>query len=178
VLDLSKLASGAVHWQVGDVDLAAVARESANACAQLFEQRGATLDVSVPPHVPSVPLDADRMKQVVINLLSNAAKFCRPNGHASITVSIERSMIRVDVTDDGEGIPPGDQQRIFERFQQVRGPDGVPRQGTGLGLPISTEIVRHFGGRLWVESTPGGGATFSFTVPMRPVYAGGRMQSR
>ncbi len=178
VLDMSKLASGAVQWQITEVDLAAVVQDSATACAQLFQQRGAELTVSVPPYVPSVSADRDRMVQVVINLLSNAAKFCaESHGRVSVTLHVERDDLQVDVTDDGEGIPPEDQARIFERFQQGPSAHSGGHHGTGLGLPISQEIVRHFGGRLWVRSVPGHGATFSFTVPMGPVLAGHEVEA-
>jgi signal transduction histidine kinase/Na+/proline symporter len=169
VLDMSKLASGTVHWNISDVDLGRVVEDSATACEQLFEQRGAQLTVSVPPHVPTIRADRDRLVQVMLNLLSNAAKFCAPvDGQVSVKLGVEHDDLRVDVTDNGDGIPPTDQERIFERFQQ----GGNGDQGTGLGLPISREIIRHFGGRFWVQSTPWHGATFSFTVPMQPIGAG------
>jgi signal transduction histidine kinase len=109
----------------------------------------------------------------MLNLLSNAAKFCdRPDGRITVGLAQQRNYLRVDVTDNGDGIPLTDQERIFERFQQgPRAGDGGDR-GTGLGLPISREIIRHFGGRFWVQSTPRHGATFSFTVPMQAIRAG------
>ncbi|MBL8931389.1 MAG: hypothetical protein JNL54_14810 [Kineosporiaceae bacterium] len=177
ILDISKLASGAVDWQITDVDLISVVQDSAMSCHQLFAKRGAELAVSVPPHVPTVPVDRDRIMQVVINLLSNASKFCRQDGKVCMRLSIEQGTLRVDVTDDGEGIPVADQDRIFERFQQVKGSGAAPA-GTGLGLPISREIVRYFGGHLWVKSTPRHGATFSFTVPMKPLHAGRPVEAR
>jgi Na+/proline symporter/signal transduction histidine kinase len=175
VLDMSKLASGTVQWNITDVDLGGVVQDSATACEQLVEQRGALLTVSVPPDVPAVRADRDRLVQVMLNLLSNAAKFCAPvHGRVSVTLSVEHDDLRVDVTDNGDGIPLTDQERIFERFQQgPRAGEGNDR-GTGLGLPISREIIRHFGGRFWVQSTPRHGATFSFTVPMQAVPAGGK----
>jgi len=129
--------------------------------------------VSVPPRVPAIRADRDRLVQVMLNLLSNAAKFCAPvDGQVSVTLCTEDDDLRVDVTDNGDGIPPTDQERIFERFQQGPRAGNGGDHGTGLGLPISREIVRHFGGRFWVQSTPRHGATFSFTVPMKPIGAG------
>ncbi len=177
ILDISKLASGAVDWQITDVDLIGVVEDAAMSCEQLFTKRGAHLAVSVPPYVPCVPVDRDRIMQVVINLLSNASKFCATDGAVSMRLSVEHDTLRVDVTDDGEGIPEADQERIFERFQQVKGSGAAP-QGTGLGLPISREIVLHFGGQLWVRSTPRHGATFTFTVPMKPVPTGRAVEAR
>jgi len=173
VLDMSKLASGTVQWNITDVDLGGVIQDSATACEQLFEQRGAQLTVSVPPCVPAIRADRDRLVQVMLNLLSNAAKFCAPvDGQVSVTLCTEHDDLRVDVTDNGDGIPPTDQERIFERFQQGPRAGNGGDHGTGLGLPISHEIIRHFGGRFWVQSTPRHGATFSFTVPMQPIRAG------
>jgi signal transduction histidine kinase len=114
--------------------------------------------------------DHDRLMQVLINLLSNAVKFCEPGrGRVELRLSAAGGQARVDVVDNGPGIPSDQHETIFEKFRQ--GGDsatGKPR-GTGLGLPISRRIVEHFGGRLWVESQPGHGATFSFVLPVEPV---------
>ncbi len=179
VLDMSKLASGAVEWQITNVDLGSVVQDSATACHHLFEQRGATLTVKAPPFTPPVAADRDRLVQVMLNLLSNAAKFCADqNGHVEVSLSVDGDDLQVDVTDDGKGIPPGDEEIVFERFRQGRLAGSASHGGTGLGLPISQEIVRHFGGRLWVRSVPGHGATFSFTVPMGRVLADADKEGR
>jgi signal transduction histidine kinase len=164
VLDLSKLESGQMEWEIGEVDIGDVVRGSAASTTQLFTQRGATLDVHVPDSVPPVQADRDRLKQVVINLLSNAAKFTRST--AAVDVQVQNGQIRVDVRDDGPGIDPKDQQIIFEKFRQGGDVLTDRPQGTGLGLPISRQIVEHLGGKLWVDSEPGKGSTFSFTLPV------------
>ena len=106
------------------------------------------------------------MTQVIVNLLSNAAKFCdRERGHVRITTVAEPAFLRVSVSDNGTGITAGNQSLIFEKFQQASDTLTDKPQGTGLGLPICRQIVEYFGGRIWVESRPGAGATFSFTVP-------------
>jgi Na+/proline symporter/nitrogen-specific signal transduction histidine kinase len=163
ILDLSKLESGQMEWEIRPIDVAEVVRGSAESARQLFAQRGASLDVHVPDAVPTVLADRDRLVQVVLNLLSNAAKFTRST--AAVDVHVADSQVRVDVRDDGPGIDPEDQEKIFEKFQQ--GGDRSERpQGTGLGLPISRQIVEHLGGALWVDSEPGRGSTFSFTLPV------------
>jgi signal transduction histidine kinase len=91
-----------------------------------------------------------------------------------VRLSIEHDELRVDVADNGQGVPESEQQRIFERFQQG---ESTVAGGTGLGLPISQEIVRHFGGRLWVRSSPRHGATFSFTVPLQPIRSGTKAEA-
>jgi signal transduction histidine kinase len=104
---------------------------------------------------------------VVLNLLSNAVKFVEPGrGLVEISLAEERGYLRLDVRDNGPGISPEDQKLIFDKFGQAG--DALTRkpQGTGLGLHISRRIVEHFGGRMWVRSSPGGGACFSFTLPL------------
>jgi hypothetical protein len=111
--------------------------------------------------------DRDRLVQVMLNLLSNAVKFCEPGrGRVQIRTAVDDGMVRVDVCDNGRGIPLADQGIIFEKFHQGGDLRTERPTGTGLGLPISRHIVDHLGGRMWVESTPGEGATFSFTLPV------------
>ena len=116
--------------------------------------------------------DRDRLVQVLLNLLSNAAKFCpRETGRVQIGIETRGAMVRVDVRDNGPGIADEDREVIFEKFRQG-GDTRINRPaGTGLGLPISRQIVEHLGGRLWVESRAGEGATFSFTLPVAVVAA-------
>ena len=110
--------------------------------------------------------------QVLLNLLSNAVKFCpRGTGRVQIGIETRGGIVRVDVRDNGPGIADEDREVIFEKFRQG-GDTRINRPaGTGLGLPISRQIVEHLGGRLWVESRPGEGATFSFTLPVAVVGA-------
>jgi signal transduction histidine kinase len=110
--------------------------------------------------------------QVLLNLISNAVKFSdRREGHVNIALSVLPHALRVDVTDNGQGVRPEDQEIIFEKFRQVGDTLTEKPKGTGLGLPISRQILNHFGGRLWVQSEPGHGATFSFTVPITKEHA-------
>jgi Na+/proline symporter/nitrogen-specific signal transduction histidine kinase len=167
LLDLSKLESGRAEWRIAEVDLKQVVEDSAAATAQLFERKGAALTVRVPPAVPPVAADRDRVVQVLLNLLSNAAKFCdAEQGRVDVDLRVEGATLRVDVRDNGAGIQAQDQETIFEKFRQG-GDAGAGRSpGTGLGLPISREIVSYLGGELWVRSVSGQGATFSFTLPV------------
>jgi Na+/proline symporter/nitrogen-specific signal transduction histidine kinase len=171
VLDLSKLESGLAEWDIANVDLREVIEESATAASQFFAPRRAKLRVRVPARVPLVAADHDRVKQVLLNLLSNAAKFCdTEHGRVVVELAVDDGSVRVDVRDNGPGIDPEDQEVIFDRFRQSGQAMGDRPSGTGLGLPISREIIRHLGGELWVTSARGGGSTFSFTLPV----AGGR----
>jgi signal transduction histidine kinase len=106
--------------------------------------------------------------QVMINLLSNAVKFCKPGeGLVRIRLLTGPEELRVEVQDNGPGISRDHHEAIFDKFHQVGDTMTDKPQGTGLGLPISRQIIGHFGGRMWVNSDPGSGATFSFTLPRR-----------
>ncbi len=166
VLDLAKLESGRAEWQVQEIDLRAVILDSINATGQLFHARNVGLETRLPDNVPPIHADRDRLVQVLINLLSNAAKFVPPDaGRVVVGLSMGPDTLRVAVTDNGPGIRPEDQKIIFEKFRQAGDTMTEKPQGTGLGLPISRQIIEHFGGRLWVESVPGAGATFVFELP-------------
>jgi signal transduction histidine kinase len=113
----------------------------------------------------------------MLNLLSNAVKFLTPgSGEVRVRLRVLGEALEVSVADNGPGIRPEDQQLIFEKFRQVGDTMTAKPSGTGLGLPISRRIVEHFGGRLWVESAVGEGATFRFTLPLtsarQPLEAG------
>jgi Na+/proline symporter/nitrogen-specific signal transduction histidine kinase len=167
ILDLSKLESGRAEHHISEVDLRAVVEESAAAAAELFRERRAGLSLRLPEIVPRVAADRDGVKQVLLNLLSNAAKFCDPeHGRVEVVLRARDGAVRVDVRDNGPGIAPDDQEVIFEKFRQGGDTLGARPPGSGLGLSISREIITSLDGRLWVESEPGGGATFSFELPV------------
>ncbi len=167
VLDLTKIETGKMDWQISDVDLADVVDHAVTSLHGLFEEKGVMLTVQKPPALPTVRGDRDQLIQLAINLLSNAQKFC-PAGTGSVIVAIasqDSVGVRVSVADNGPGIPLEEQKRIFEKFHQVRGDRTGNPGGSGLGLAICRGIVEHMGGRIWVESVVGQGATFHFTVP-------------
>jgi signal transduction histidine kinase len=169
VLDLAKIESGHADWLIDQVDLKEVIAQSVAATGQLVQERGAALTVDLGPTADASPAsvlaDRDRLVQVLVNLLSNAAKFT-PTEDGQVAVRLTRSdgRWRVCVTDNGPGIPQGDLNLVFEKFRQASGGGGKPI-GTGLGLPISRQIVERFGGRIWAESGTGKGATLCFELP-------------
>jgi Na+/proline symporter/nitrogen-specific signal transduction histidine kinase len=169
VLDLAKLESGAADWHSGDVDLRSLAEDAAAATGALLRERGVQLVLDLPGAVPTIRSDRDRLTQVLLNLLSNAAKFCPPGtGEVKVTLTVRPDQLQVDVADNGIGIDPAHHESIFEKFRQVGDTLTDKPQGTGLGLPISRQIIQRLGGRLWVDSAVGAGATFSFTLPRSP----------
>jgi len=174
VLDLAKLESGKAEWHSTELSLREVVEDAVAATSQLFKDKGVAVETALPSEVPLVVADRDRLMQVIINLLSNAVKFCPSReGRVRIRLSKERGDLRVDVEDNGPGIDPEHHEAIFDKFRQVGDMLTDKPQGTGLGLPISRQIVGHFGGRMWVESARGKGATFSFTLPLPIPAVGG-----
>lgn len=166
VLDLAKIESGHAEWHNTDIDMRELVSHAVETTAQVFRDRGAVLTVDLSAGDLHVRADHDRLMQVMLNLLSNAAKFMpREGGRASVSLCRMDSLVRVDVADNGPGIPPQELGVIFEKFRQG-GDERSRPQGTGLGLPISRQIIEHFGGRLWVESQPGAGARFVFVLPL------------
>jgi len=122
----------------------------------------------VQAELPDVPLDENRIVQVLTNLVNNAIKFTRPGG--SIVVKAFKSprdadLLQVSVCDTGCGIPKEEQERIFDRLYQIKTGDATTQQGVGLGLYLCRELVQLHGGNIWVESEPGQGSTFSFVLP-------------
>jgi signal transduction histidine kinase len=164
---MAKLESGRAEWTTGDVDIGEVVRETMASLGQLFRDRGVTLESEVPAVGPVVLADRDRLTQVMINLLSNAVKFVPADtGLVMVRVMPLGNEVRVEVEDNGPGLTAEESSVIFEKFRQGGNTMTDKPQGTGLGLPISRQIVEYFGGNLWVESRPGAGAKFIFTVPL------------
>jgi Na+/proline symporter/nitrogen-specific signal transduction histidine kinase len=170
ILDLAKLESGRADWTSAEVDLAQVILETAESLGQIYRERDVALTLEITEPLPTVMADRDRLMQVMINLLSNAVKFVAPgSGRVKVAAAATATEVRVAVADNGPGIRAADREVIFEKFRQG-GQDVLTDkpQGTGLGLPISRQIVEYFGGRLWLEDAPQGGANFVFTLPLPP----------
>jgi Na+/proline symporter/signal transduction histidine kinase len=165
VLDLAKLESGAAEWQTERLDLGELIQQSVDSTERLFHNRGARVNLYLPEQPAVLWGDRDRLTQVMLNLLSNAAKFVpRDRGMVDIELRRNTAGYLVRVADNGKGISEDELPVIFEKFRQGAGGHEKP-VGTGLGLPISRRIIEHLGGRIWAESTPGAGATFSFILP-------------
>ncbi len=166
LLDLARMEAGQMDWSLDTVDIAATIREAMATLAGLIKENEVEVEVRIPENLPMVRADRDQLIQVVINLVSNAIKFCdKEKGHIDLTVSVRDDMLEVSVADNGKGIPVDMMERIFEKFHQSIGRDEDKPQGSGLGLAICREIVSFLGGHIWVANKEQSGAIFAFTVP-------------
>jgi signal transduction histidine kinase len=182
LLDLAKIESKAMVWKLKAADLRQVVAEATDPLIMLGERRKIRLEV-VAPEAQPVCVDTDRMQQVVTNLVDNAIKFSDPDGRIKLVLSRttisgphkaeEGQYALVSVSDHGSGIPRCEQEHVFEKFYRGSGSYSAG-PGTGLGLAISREIVWHHRGEIWLESEPGFGTTFYFTVPLRDEKSGDR----
>ncbi|WP_020395997.1 sensor histidine kinase [Thiolinea disciformis] len=165
VLDMAKIEAGHAEWHNSDIDMHAIVQQAVNSISGSYRERDVELIVQGTNPVPAIRADADRLVQVMLNLLSNALKFV-PSGTGRVIVNIQDAPegVTIEVQDNGQGIRAEQQAQVFEKFRQAGDADNRP-QGTGLGLPISREIVEHFGGRMWLHSIFGEGATFGFFLP-------------
>jgi signal transduction histidine kinase len=165
VLDMAKIEAGHAEWRNADVDLAALIRQAALTVHEMLRERGAELVLELPQHVPLLRADPDRLTQVLLNLLSNAGKFVpQEGGRIVVRLHCDAAGATIEVQDNGPGVPAAQRALIFEKFRQGGTASQRP-QGTGLGLPISRQIVEHFGGRMELRPDTGQGACFVFTLP-------------
>lgn len=164
LLELARLDTGGIETE--PVALGPFVAYLARKLTPLYARDGVQLQAAVPADLPAVRADADRLEQVLLNLLDNAVRFSPPGAAVRITASRQGGYVVVQVHDQGPGIPAADLELVWERF--FRGDQARSRQkgGTGLGLAIVRGIIEGHGGRVWAESPPGGGAVFSFTLPV------------
>ncbi len=163
LLDLSKIEAGRVDMQCEHFHIAEALDEVVSVVEPLGEAKGITVASAVDPQL-LVWADRLQLKQVLYNLLSNAVKFTPESGRVWIEASQQAELIRVSVSDTGMGIPLEEHEAIFQEFHQVRAKSQAAKEGTGLGLAITRRIIENHGGTLWVESEPGKGSRFSFTL--------------
>lgn len=166
ILDMEKIESGQLRLELVSLDLRDLARRSVEGVQGYADDLGVSL---MQPEGDPVMVrgDADRLTQVITNLLSNALKFSPQGGEVRVNVDPETRVARLSVADDGPGIPDGFRARIFSKFAQADGSDTRAKGGTGLGLVIAREIAERHGGRLWFESAEGIGTTFHLDLPLQ-----------
>lgn len=163
-LDLARLESGRVQFHTAPFDLPPLLEECRQIMQTKADETGVVLHVEVPADFPAVKADRDKIKQVLLNLVSNAVKYNCPNGSVTITVGLCDKEWNLSVSDTGPGIPEKALPRLFEKFYRVGASDGKVA-GTGLGLSICKQIVSGHGGSIEVRSKPGQGTIFTIHIP-------------
>ncbi|PKG32295.1 HAMP domain-containing sensor histidine kinase, partial [Methanoregula sp.] len=164
VRDISKLAAGQLNVAASPVESRPLSEKAVRTVRPLADGKTLSLDLEIAPEAGTVIADSRRVEQVLLNLLSNAIKFTE-QGSVRVRCTVEGPWVRIGVTDTGIGIEKEYRERLFKPFTQIE--TGLARkyEGTGLGLSISKRLVTLMGGEITVESEPGRGSTFSFTLP-------------
>ena len=173
ILDYEKIESAQMDWAVASLDLTEVINDAVDSTRQLINDKNITIDLDLARNVPRVSGDRDRLIQVMVNIISNAVKFCdRDRGMIAVRLRTGDNQLIVDVQDNGVGINPKDLNKIFQPFHQIKNPTQGRPPGTGIGLSITKRIVDFHHGRIWVDSEPGRGSRFSFSLPVNRAVRG------
>ncbi|HLE53331.1 MAG TPA: GAF domain-containing sensor histidine kinase [Anaerolineales bacterium] len=165
-LDLARLESGRIQFQAQVFDARGLLEECAGLMQTKASENGLVLRVDLPAELPPLKADRDKIKQVIINLLSNSVKYNRPTGKITLSAEARPDELIIAVSDTGSGIRPLDLSHLFEKFYRARSAERIT-QGTGLGLAISKRIVVAHGGQIEVQSEVGEGTTFRVHLPLR-----------
>ncbi len=165
ILDLSKIEAGRLELRLESFHAGSAIEEVVSTIRPQASAKSHRLETRV--DIP-VAINADRVrfKQILYNLLSNATKFTPENGHIQVHGSVREGMVEISVSDTGFGIPPQEHAFIFDKFYQVGETTKGVREGTGLGLAITKRLIEQHGGRIWLESEPGKGSCFTFSIPL------------
>jgi signal transduction histidine kinase len=166
ILDLSKIEAGRMELEPTEFDLPSVIENTLILVRERAQRHGITLGRAVNERLGTIRGDERKVKQVLLNLLSNALKFTPEGGEIEVRAQMRDGAAEISVRDTGVGIAPEDQEAVFEEFRQV-GTASKKVEGTGLGLAISRKFIELHGGRIWVKSKLGTGSTFTFTLPLR-----------
>ncbi|OGO41533.1 MAG: hypothetical protein A2137_06185 [Chloroflexi bacterium RBG_16_58_8] len=172
LLDTVKTGSGKIQLQVEPVDMKSLILGTCMQVGPLAQGKGQQLTTDLPASLPLVHGDGPRLEQVMLNLMTNAIKFTPEGGRISVKVREQDSGLVVAVQDNGIGIAREEQGRLFKPYSRLSA-DRQRHPGLGLGLALSKQVVELHGGRIWVESEPGKGSTFSFSIPRRTSARGG-----
>jgi len=168
ILDLSKIEAGRMELEPTDFDLPQAIENALILVRERASRRGITPGRTIAEGLGMIRADERKVKQTLLNLLSNAMKFTPEGGRIEVIVGTHDDIVEISVTDTGVGIAPEDQEAVFEEFRQV-GKAAKKVEGTGLGLALSRKFIELHGGRIWVKSEVGVGSTFTFTLPLTPV---------
>jgi len=168
ILDLAKIEAGRMELEITDFDLPQAIDNSITLVRERAARRAITLATDVDPRLGEIKGDERKVKQVLLNLLSNAIKFTTEGGRVEVQAALADGFAEISVIDTGVGIAPADHETVFEEFRQVGSDYAKKHEGTGLGLTLSRRFVELHGGKIWVKSELGRGATFTFTLPVKP----------
>jgi two-component system, NtrC family, sensor kinase len=166
ILDLSKIEAGRMELEATDFDLPRAIENALILMRERASRRGVTLGSTLDERLGMIRGDERKVKQVLLNLLSNALKFTPEGGRIDVRTGLRDDVAEISVSDTGVGIAPEDQEAVFEEFRQV-GAAAKKAEGTGLGLALSRKFIELHGGKIWAKSQVGGGSTFTFTLPVR-----------
>jgi signal transduction histidine kinase len=166
ILDLSKVEAGRMELELAKFDLPMAIDNALTLIRERAMRHGIKIHQSVDARVGEFQGDERKIKQILLNLLSNAVKFTPEGGRVDVDAALADGAVEISVSDNGIGIAPEDQERIFEEFRQVGRDYAQKREGTGLGLTLTKKFVEMHGGKIWVESQPGKGSKFTFTLPI------------
>ena len=165
LLDLARGEVGMLHLNPQSIDSGQLLRNIVNSVKPLARKSGHVLNAELPPSLPVIHADEDRLRQVVLNLLNNAFKFTPAGGSIAVKANRKGTNLVVEVQDTGRGISKDEQERLFEPYQQLEG-ERTRLSGLGLGLSLSKKLVELHGGQIWVQSEKGKGSTFGFSLPL------------
>jgi signal transduction histidine kinase len=171
ILDLAKIEAGRMELEAADFNLPQAIDNTLILVRERAVRRGIALERTVDPRLGEVKGDERKIKQVLLNLLSNAVKFTPEGGRIAVQAELANGTAEISVTDTGVGIAPEDHAAVFEEFRQVGTDYARKHEGTGLGLALARKFVELHGGKIWVKSQVGQGATFIFTIPVTPWQA-------
>jgi PAS domain S-box-containing protein len=166
LLDISRIEGGRVELDIKPLRVEGMVDQVATSLRAKIEEKGLSLFINIPPDLPAVLGDRDRVIQILTNLVGNAYQYTKPGGSIAVTAQRTGEAVQVDVADTGIGIALEAQAKVFDRFYRADDPDVQEFSGTGLGLAIVKSLVDMHRGRIWLESEVGKGTTFSFTLPV------------
>jgi len=166
ILDLSKIEAGRMELEPTEFDLPSAIDGTLALVRERAHRRAITVGRTIDDGLATIRADERKVKQVLLNLLSNALKFTPEGGRVDVRAALRDDMVEISVADTGVGIAPEDQEAVFDEFRQV-GTASKKVEGTGLGLAISRKFIELHGGRIWVTSQVGRGSTFGLTLPLQ-----------
>ena len=169
ILNVSQLEVGSARLDVSEVQIARLIRKAVEDMQASADEEQLDLVLSLPPKVPKIRGDKDRLAGVLTNLIGNAIKYTPAGGRVEVSCAEEGTRLRIKVTDTGIGFSPKDQRKVFEKFYRASDEQVDRKPGTGLGLAIAQETVHAHGGTIELESKPGSGSSFSILLPVHKV---------